>query len=483
MMPGWVSTALFLCDLILRIYFCVRIIQRRLPVGVAWAWIGLIVFFPFAGTVIYFYLGEYRLGRRRTERLRASQRAVRKFFASSFKHDRAEELLPEPDRTFALAVRGFFGSPFLKGNEIRLLPDSDSAFRQMILDVGAAQASIDMEFYIWSDGGCADDFGEAVIRACARGVKCRLLVDQIGSRSFLAGPMRKKLEEAGVELCAALPSGIIRSFFARPDLRIHRKIVVVDGAIAYTGSLNLADRRLFKRKAHVGQWVDSFCRVKGSAVQALGLVFLSDWCVELDLDFEAEERKSDFKNIAQGATADIQCLPSGPAIKNSAIEQVLVMAMYTARHSLTFTTPYFVPDEIMLYALIASAKRGVKVTLIVPAQVDSRMIQYAGRAFLRDLVEAGVCVALYEGGMLHTKSVTVDGSFCLYGSLNLDPRSLRINFEISLAIYDDAFVQDLTRLQRQYLAHSTILTVAACDAQGWRLRLKENLARLAGPIL
>jgi cardiolipin synthase len=182
-------------------------------------------------------------------------------------------------------------------------------------------------------------------------------------------------------------------------------------------------------------------------------------------------------------TANIQCLASGPSVKNSAIEEVLIMAIYSAQKKLVLTTPYFIPNESMFYALIASARRGVEVTLIVPAKVDSRLAHYASRAFLQDLVEAGVRVAFYEGGMLHTKSITVDGEFCLFGSLNLDPRSLRINFEITLAIYGGTFVRALSDLQDLYLTKSKFLDLSTYVKQGWRTRLLEDVARLAGPIL
>ena len=159
------------------------------------------------------------------------------------------------------------------------------------------------------------------------------------------------------------------------------------------------------------------------------------------------------------------------------------MAIYAAEKELILTTPYFVPNEVMLYALVAAARKGVDVTLVVPEQVDSRLIQYASRAFLRDLVQAGVRVALYRGGMLHTKSVTIDGQFCLFGSLNLDPRSLRINFEISLMLYDAEFTQRLRTLQCTYVERSLLLDLAMCDAQSWTALMREDLARLVGPVL
>jgi cardiolipin synthase len=469
----------FFLEFALRVYFVTKVVSRRLPVGVSWAWISVLLSFPLAGTIAYLNLGEYRLGRRRSSRIKAVGNAIKKISDTFSETQQSPHLLPDTSRSFAKAVSGFFSSPVIAGNDVELLRGADEAFPRLIADINAAKTSCDLEFYIWSDGGRADEVGEALIRAVGRKVRCRLLVDQVGSSAFLKGKMSKRLVSAGVELTVALPSGLIRSLFSRPDLRIHRKIVVIDRRIAYTGSINLADPLYFKKNAGVGQWVDAFCRVQGPAVRALEIVFLSDWCGENQTDFIKEEEAFPY----QDTSVKIQCMPSGPAIKNSPIEQTLITAIYSAKSKLTLTTPYFVPDEQLHYALIAAASKGVEVTLIVPALADSKLVQYASRAFLSDLVEAGVRVELFTGGLLHTKSVAIDGEFCLFGSLNLDPRSLRINFEITLAIYDKGFVQDLENLQATYIKSSRNFNSESNHSKSQWTRFKEDLARLVGPVL
>jgi cardiolipin synthase len=476
-------TAFFFFEFILRVYLCYTVITRRLSVGVSWGWICLILFLPIIGTVTYLNLGEYRLGRRRTSRIKAVQAAIHRISAHFQKTTPSIELLPETSKAFAKAAHGLFKSPLIPGNDIELLKGADETFPQLIADINAAKISCDLEFYIWSDGGRADEIAEALMRAAQRKVQIRLLVDQIGSAKFIKGKIAKRLIASGVDLCAALPSGLIRSLIRRPDLRVHRKIIVIDGSIAYTGSINLADPRLFKKSSGVGQWVDAFCRIQGPAVKALEIVFLSDWCVEKGIDFGPEERKFHLQDNSVRKTAQIQCLPSGPAIKNSTIEQTLITAIYSAKTKITLTTPYFVPNEQILYALIAAASKGIEVTLVVPNQVDSKLIQYASRAFLRDLAHAGVKIKFYNIGLLHTKSVTVDDEFCLFGSLNLDPRSLRINFEITLAIYEKKFVLNLENLQAEYIKNSLSLDLGSDYFTSGYRRFKEDLARLLGPIL
>lgn len=483
MLPSWLTSFFFTLDLLLRLFFGFRILRRKLPVGVAWAWLSLILFLPVFGTVLYGFLGEYRMGRRRLRRLRAATAAANDITAKFLATPEAEQSLPAAEASLARAADILFAAPVSGGNDIELLGSAEIAFPQMIADVSAARFSCDMEFYIWSDGGRADEFAEALLAAAARGVRCRVLLDQVGSARFLRGKMAERLRAGGVDLRAALPSGLLRSLFARPDLRIHRKILVVDGTVAYTGSLNLADPRYFKRGRGVGPWVDALCRVRGGAVKTLSLVFATDWSVETGLDPLEVAGRLRFHDGAVDRQARIQCLPSGPALKNSEIEEVLLMAIYAARKELVLTTPYFVPSESLLYALMSAARRGVRVVLIAPRRVDSRLTHYASRAFLKELIEAGVRVGLYKPGMLHTKSVTVDGKFSLFGSLNLDPRSLRINFEITLAIYDETFARSLGALQKGYLEDCVMLDDKFGERDGWIVGLKEDLARLAGPLL
>lgn len=473
----------FCLDLLLRIYFSYRILKRRLPVGVAWAWLCLVLIFPFGGTFLYLFLGEYRMGTRRLRRLNQASESLNALVRDRFARHSSYECLNESAQALAVSVKSLFDAPVLAGNEIELLRNADFAFPQMIRDIDAARISCDMEFYIWSDGGRADEFGEALLRACGRGVRVRILVDQVGSKGFLVGQMSERLRAAGAQVQAALPSGIVRSFFSRPDLRIHRKIMVIDGAIGFTGSLNLADPKMFHLSAGVGEWVDALCRVRGPAVEALGVVFLSDWSVEATESLQQLENSCEFVDSSAGGTAGVQCLASRPAIRDSNIEQALVTAIYGARRELILTTPYFVPSESLLYALMGAARRGVDVTLIVPAQVDSHLTQHASQAFLHELRVAGVYVALFGGGMLHTKSVTVDGEVSLFGSLNLDPRSLRINFEITLTVYDRRFTADLISLQRDYLRNSRMLGAHEFAAQSWVTHLKQDLARLVSPLL
>lgn len=480
----WVTYVAVGCHLALQFGLAFRVIMRRRSVGESLAWILVVFVFPLIGPLVYLLIGELRLGSRRAKRFVELYPPIAdwlKELNQRFQVDWArlgEECLP-----LAQLGRRSLGLPTLPGNAYELLGDWQQVFDRLVEDIDAAEKTCHLEFYIWQPGGRAADVAEALIRAEQRGVTCRILVDAMGSRTFLRSEVAERLRVAGVEIIAALPGGLLRLPLKRFDLRLHRKIVVIDGSIAYTGSLNLVDPRYFKRDADVGQWIDAMVRLEGPAVEALAITFLADWYVESEYELEQlRETGGAIEQRAKGNSA-VQVLPSGPAYRTESIEQILVMAIYAARRELVLTTPYFVPSEALRMALESAARRGVKVILIVPAKVDSRLVRYASHAFQGDLLRAGVRIARFNGGLLHTKSVTIDGEMSLFGSLNLDPRSLRLNFEISLGIYDRAFTSELRDLQQSYLNKSELIDLQRWSTRPTSQRVAENCARLLGPLL
>jgi cardiolipin synthase A/B len=480
-----IANLVFLADLTIRLGLAVRVVMRRMPVGVSLAWLAIILVFPFAGAVLYLLFGEYRLGPRRAARAAAYRKTPTDKSASWKERDQVElaKLKPECPALARLA-RSLLDAEVLPGNHLELLENAGAAFPVLIADIGRARQTCYLEFYIWSPGGIADEVGAALLDAAKRGVDCRVLVDAIGSSAFVKSALARDLRQSGVRIVAALPAGPLLLLFRRPDLRLHRKIVVIDGRVGYTGSMNLADPRFFKQKAGVGQWVDALVRLQGPVVDALADTFRLDWELETGQGIQPPAAQG-AENAAQAGlgTALIQVLPTGPDARVEAIEQVVLMAIYTATREVILTTPYFVPSESLLLALLTAARRGVAVTLIVPARIDSRLVHFASRANQADLLAAGVKVALFQGGLLHTKSITVDGQFSLFGSLNLDPRSLRLDFEITLVVYNPDFTAALRRLQQLYLDGSTLLLLDVCRNRSALERFAEDTARLAGPVL
>jgi cardiolipin synthase len=477
-----VSTAILVGHWLIIVGLTMRVIMRRPPVGVSLAWLAVIFSLPFVGAFVYLLFGEKRLGHRRAERINANvgpvadwQKTLRPEYAGL---DSAVGSLGEPLMVQAEKIAGF---PPLPGNRVDLLGDFEAVFDRLVADIDAAQRSIHLAFYIWHEGGRAEDVVAALVRAAQRGVQCRALADAMGSKAFLRSRSARRLREAGVELIAALPTSAVRTLFARADLRNHRKIVVIDGQIAYSGSQNLVDPRCFKQGAGVGEWVDAMVRIIGPAAIPLDGVFRLDWAVETGSAFEAPLGEADAPSTRDGSI--IQVAPSGPDRQPEAIHWFLLTAIYAARRELVLSTPYFVPDDSILTALETAALRGVAVTLIVPARNDSLLVRHASVAHFDDLMTAGVRIALFNGGLLHTKSLTVDGEMSLFGSVNLDMRSLWLNFEISLLVYDRNFTGRLRSLQDSYLQDSDWVNLDAWRRRPARSRFIANTCRLLGPLL
>jgi cardiolipin synthase len=457
----------------------VRVIFRRLPVGVSLSWLAVVFSVPFAGAIAYLVFGEKRLGPTARARLRSAVRAARPTIESL---QRSPEASAPADAALGEALcrhaQRVLGSPALTGNHIRLFAEMEEIFDSLVADIDNARESCRLAFYIWHEGGRADDVIAALIRARERGVTCRILADALGSAPFLKGPVVPRLRAAGIEVVVALPPSIWR----RADLRNHRKIVVIDDRIGYTGSQNLVDPRFFKQDVGVGPWVDAIIRIEGPATVMLAHVFEVDRSVETARSFEAPRPWRDEGRRSDEGTL-VQVVPSGPAFRPDAIHQLILTAIYSAKRELVITTPYFVPDEALLTALLSAGLRGVDVTLIVPAKNDSFLVRHASVAHYDDLLAAGARIALFEGGLLHTKSMVIDGELSLFGSVNLDMRSMWLNFEISAVVYGGEFARRLRTLQERYLEQSTLVDADAWKARPARVRFLQDAIRLLGPLL
>ncbi len=461
-----------------------RVIMQRRPPGVSAAWLLSLVLLPYLGAVLYLLIGERALGRRRAARALAIRGAVAEWSSRVVgQADDVIETVPPQWAPIHDLAAGATGSAALAGNRLSLLDDAEAILRAVIADVDSALSVCLLEFYIWNPGGTADAVAEALIRAAGRGVQCRVLLDDVGSADFFRSEWPGRMRAAGIELRNALPAGLVRALFRRVDLRLHRKLVIVDRRVAYTGSLNLVDPRCFKQNAGVGQWVDAMVRIEGPVVDALAGLFAWDWAMETAEPFHVPGSPRRMVRPLPDEPAVVQTVPSGPSFEAPAIVQLLLSAVYGARRELTLTTPYFVPDETLVGALRAAAQRGVRVRLIVPAKVDSFLARQASRAFYGDLLDVGVEILQFHGGLLHTKSVVVDRELALFGTLNLDIRSFMLNFEVTLIVYGQSFARMLAALQVRYAAQSVPI-----DLRDWRRRpvlqrFFENVIHLVSPLL
>lgn len=488
------STLVLLADLIIRIGLSLRVIMRKRPYGVSLAWLVVILLVPFLGGFCYLLFGENRIPERRIERARTSYKYYQHWLTTL--RQRApvvwDNLNPECAPLHRQAET-LVGLPAMAGNRLTLLASPDDIISAILNEIEQAISTCHLQFYIWENGGRIDRIVDALINAAARGVTCRILLDSIGSREFLASATAKRMRQSGVKIRESLPAGLVKALFARIDIRNHRKIVVIDGTVAFTGSMNMVDPMVFKTEAGVGSWIDVMVKVEGPVVESLAGTFISDWYLEDEEDeFEHESlhkniekvrRKGDIHPLPVVGRCPVQLVPSGPGFVPETIHSLLLTTIYAARRELILTSPYFIPDEPLLIALKAAAQRGVTVTLVVPEKNDSTLVHYACRARFEELAEAGVRIMLFGGGLLHSKTITVDGNFSLFGSVNLDMRSFWLNFEATLFIYCNDFTEQLLHQQLGYLASSKLLDLDRFRRRGRLEKLKENTCLLVSPLL
>jgi len=465
------------------------LLDRRSRSASAMSWVLVCVIVPFIGPGVYWFLGKPWLSARRAKAYRqvAQERAeARRREASSggalarrvMGHE-IREVLCAAQRHLAAQAATIAGDEPVGGNEIAVFEEADELFEAVAHDIDAADKHVHVLYYIALDDEASRPVFRALEAAARRGVRCRMLLDALGARPFLASPRAAELRAAGVELVEALPVGFFRRRFGRIDLRNHRKIIVVDGAIGYIGSHNLAARE-FKVKARYSPWIDATMRVVGPVANDLQKVFVEDWYLETDEELWSLVVEGP---VSEARPAIAQVLATGPATYESAMPQMILSMVHAAEREVVLTTPYFVPDEPMLAALMTAARRGVRTVLVVPERVDMKTVALASRKFFHRLLEAGVEIWQYRGGLLHAKTVVADGSTSMMTSANLDRRSFELNLEASLVIYDPAVSKRLRGVQQGYLDRASRISLEEWVRRPAWKRLVENAVGLLAPLL
>jgi len=473
---------ILLIHFILVTYFIGVIISVRRPVGVAFAWIFIVMSFPVVGICLYVLIGERPVGRRLTRKITRMNREYSEITEDMRrKYAEDKQKLPIEARLFSHLAASNNGTPVVAGNKVQLHTNSLQILQLFIDEINQAKESLHLEFYIWALGGDADRVGEAMIAAAKRGIACRVLLDSLGSKDWFKSKWPARFRNAGIEVTEALPIQIGRFQFRRADIRLHRKIFVIDSTIVWTGSMNLVDPRTFKQDSGVGEWVDAMVRVEGPVAAQFELTFSFDWSVDNPKITHFKDHKPPIAPHEGGVIA--QEFASGPVYRDDILYQVMLSAIVDANEELTITTPYFGPDDGLMQALMATARRGVKVTLIVPKLNDSKLVAWSSKSYYADLLNSGVLIAEFHGGLLHTKSLMVDRKAAIFGSVNFDQRSLRLNFEISLIVYDNEFCATLQALIESYLAQSDYVNPKLwAERPRWQHYL-ENAAHLTSPLL
>ncbi len=458
-----------------------RILMKRRPVGVTLAWLLFLYILPGLGIFFYLLFGERYLGRIR------AQRANKQFQYYSLWLQRIlvtqQTSLPTTAvvRPVMELTRGSIGMPVISGSQWQLFSEAPEVFHTLINDINDAREAIFFEFYILEAEGNVEPVLVALESAVDRGVHVNLILDSVGSNRFLRSKRCQQMRDKGIRILDALHANYLRMTLRRQDLRQHRKLIAIDNRVAYTGSMNLADPIFFKTKSGVGPWVDVMVRLEGDITKIIQGTLIFDWEMETGIRLEKHLDWPTFEHTSD--SNQMQLLPSGPALDEEILLQVLLTAIHNAQRRVIITTPYFVPDEALLQALKSAAKRGLDVTLIVPRKNDSKLAQYAGRSFYHELLVAGVKLLRFNGGLLHSKTVIIDDHLVLIGSVNLDMRSIWLNFEATLMVDDARFCQALLKIIDEYSKQSEPLYLNVWQKRSYARRVMENIAQLASPLL
>lgn len=479
---GVIGLFLFFAEWGIRVGLAMRVILRRCPQPASLTWLVLLLFLPVISLFLYLLIGENRLGSRRASR---SLKLMEQTQQNTFKLWQHQHMEWDPQSgcvPIARLLTNIAGKPALGGNALELMDDAGLVLDRLLADIDAAKHHCHLLFYIWEPAGRGLKIGHALIRAAKRGVRCRVLVDAVGAKKFLSSPLYTEMVQGGVSVVSALPVNPVRMLFARVDLRNHRKLAIIDGAIAYCGSQNLTDETF--RNPHnkkVGPWIDATLRIQGPACQGLQTVFFGDWCLDCSEDFPTFDPY--FPSQTRPGESVVHIVPSGPGQNPEVIHQAFLSMIFAARSELVMTTPYFVPDEATKAALINAAMRGVDVTLVFPEMLDSALVAAAGRAHYEDLLAAGVKVLEHRHSLLHSKTMSVDKDMAVIGSANFDMRSFWINYELTLVVYDDDFSSELRFMQQKYIDESKQIFFDDWIRRPVLHRLRDHAAALLGPLL
>jgi cardiolipin synthase len=455
--------------------------QRKNPIAML-TWIFAIIVIPYLGMLLYWLMGSnrvYRSVRRRRRRIAHLIAKINDWRArqTAIATEPPGQTLPDDLDDVERLARRLTLQPATGGNEVRVYEESGATYAALEEAIRGATHHVHLEYYIWQPDATGRHFRDLLIERTRAGVECRLLLDAVGCwrlpRKFL-----RPLSDAGVRIAFYLPLRPFRRRFSM-HMRNHRKIAVVDGRVAMTGSQNIGDEyRGYRRR--MSPWIDTHMLVRGPAALFLQQTFAEDW-----LFATREQLVGDayFPEPQPCGGSIVQTLPTGPDLNASPLEQILFFAVSSAKTSIRIATPYFVPDPALLGALEHACLRGVRVRIVVPTRTDSLLCLWAARSFYAELIDFGAQIFEYDGAVVHSKVVTVDDRWCLIGSANMDVRSFRLNFEITAMVYDAQVAAELSRSIERYCAGSRLIT----SRGAWRRRLHEELvegaARLFAPLL
>ncbi|MGD9929794.1 MAG: cardiolipin synthase [Mangrovibacterium sp.] len=472
----------FLLYLLTVIFIAVLIVlENRSPLKTI-SWVLVLVLLPFAGMIFYLFFGqEYRKKKMFSRKGLGDLEKLRKLTQDQL------DLLPRNYEGFSDAV--YRKRHLIKlmlsnskalltdDNEVKILKNGEQAFPAMFQAMEKARHHIHIEFYIIESDTVGNQLRELLILKAREGVEVRVIFDDVGSWQLPKKYIRS-LEEAGVRIDCFMKVRF-PMLTSRVNYRNHRKIIVVDGEVAFVGGLNIADRYLHGTR-QLGGWRDTHLMLKGGAATGLQVIFMADWFF---VSKEILKGRKYFRYLTHGEGKLVQMVASGPDSDWESIGQAYFSAIASARERVFIATPYLIPTTEIANAMKVAALGGIDVRILLPQKSDAITPKWSTDSYVGELLEAGVKIYFYQPGFMHSKLIVVDGVFSSVGTANFDFRSLETNFEVNAMIYDEGVATELERQFFQDLAQSREILLDDWRKRHWWAKIKESFARLLSPVL
>lgn len=477
-LPSWWPIAAGVLIALANLIASAHVVTRKRDVRAAIGWIGLIWFGPGLGPLLYVIFGLNRI-QRRAGQLYRDRRRLLLATPSSLSIARTGTASSVLSELTPLARVGelLSGRPLLRGNQFRILENGDEAYPAMLDAIHGARRTIALASYIFGDDAAGKPFVAALAAAVQRGVEVRVLVDGFGAR-YTWPPVHTALRRAGVPVQRFLPR-IHQAGLAFFNLRNHRKILTVDGRVAFTGGMNIQARNIHAAKPP-RMVRDLHFRIEGPLVGQMQEAFAEDWAFTTR---ELLDGPGWFPTLTEVGTTTARVVTDGPDGDLEVTRTVILAAIATARETIRIVTPYFLPDSGLLGALAVAALRGVRVEIVLPSQVNIPMVQWAATAQLWQVLRPGCRVFLSPMPFDHTKVLVVDRKWSLVGSSNWDPRSLRLNFELDVELYCTQCSTALDDLVQARITAAREVTLEEVDRRPLSVKILQGVARLFSPYL
>lgn len=459
------------------------VFRERKQTAQTWAWLLVLLFIPILGFVLYIFLGK-GISKERIFDMKMQAKIGMNAEIEKEKQTLIQGMFPHPatgladSKQLIYMLTVFEGALYTTDNEIELYTDGYEKFDALLADIDRATDHIHMEYYIYRDDRLGKEVREALTRAAKRGVRVRLLLDAWGS-THVNMHFFEKLKAAGGEISFFFPL-FVPYLNPRINYRNHRKIVVIDGYIGYTGGFNVGIEYLGEVEKF-GYWRDNHLRIHGSAVYSLQNRFLMDWNSQHTKEIGYE--KSLFPKIHSNGQKAVQIVTSGPDSEHEQIKMTYLKMISSAKKEILIQTPYYIPNASIHEALKLALLSGVKVRMQIPNKPDHLLVYWATYSFAAELLEYGAIIETYENGFIHAKTMIIDGGIVSVGSANIDVRSFRLDFEVNTIIYDQLFSEKVRQAFFEDVKVSELLTIEKYQQRGKIIRLKEGLARLISPLL